>query len=227
MARQASRRTSDGRHRGLAGARAAPRDRVPVACLVVFAVVWGGLAIAPRYRADWLLENLPVFLAVPTAVLTYRRFRFSDRAYVQMTAFLLLHAIGAHYTYSEVPFGDWLRDAAGWSRNHYDRLVHFLFGALFLRPVRELAFRGREPGRGRAIVLSIAGVAALSVVYELVEWITAAVVDPAAGTAFLGTQGDPWDAQKDMSLACAGALLAALGELGVPAGAILAVAQRR
>jgi hypothetical protein len=89
----------------------------------VFLAVWGALAVAPSYRDDWLLENLPVFVALPLAVGTYRRFRFSDRAYVQATAFALLHAAGSHYTYSEVPFGWWMARAFDLSRNHYDRLV--------------------------------------------------------------------------------------------------------
>jgi putative membrane protein len=121
--------------------------------------------------------------------------------------------VGAHYTYSEVPLGAWASEALGLSRNHYDRFVHFAFGVLLLRPVRELAFPDeRDPGRLRALVLSVAGVTALSVGYEIVEWLTAAVVDPQAGTAFLGTQGDEWDAQKDMSLAAGGAVLAAAFE---------------
>jgi putative membrane protein len=173
------------------------------------------LAFRPRYPADWLLENSLAFLAVAIGIATFPRWRFSDRAYVQMTLFLTLHAVGAHYTYSEVPLGDWLRDALGWSRNHYDRLVHFAFGLLMLRPVRELAFRGREPGRHATLLLSTAAVVALSVVYELIEWLTAISVDPAAGTAFLGTQGDEWDAQKDMALAGCGALLAAGVELAL------------
>src|SRR5512147_1698093 len=80
--------------------RATPSAIVPASCLAIFLVVWTALAIAPHYRADWLLENLPTFVAVPVAVVGYRRFRFSDRAYVQATIFLLLHTIGSHYTYS-------------------------------------------------------------------------------------------------------------------------------
>jgi putative membrane protein len=172
-----------------------------------------GLAIAPRYRADWLLENLPTFVAVPVAVVGYRHFRFSTRAYVQATIFLLLHTVGSHYTYSEVPLGDWIRDLFGLSRNHYDRVVHFAFGLLMLRPVRELGFR--SPGAaGRFAVLwfSAAGVACWSLLYEVTEWLVASLADPAAGTAYLGTQGDVWDAQKDMALALCGAALAALFE---------------
>ena len=180
-------------------------------CLAVFLLAWTALAIAPRYRADWLLENLPTFLAVPLAIAGHARFRFSNLAYVEATLFAVLHTIGSHYTYSEVPFGDWLREIAGLSRNHYDRLVHFAFGLLLLRPVCELGFRGRPIGRVAAAYFGVAGVACWSLVYEVVEWVVATLADPAAGTAYLGTQGDVWDAQKDMALALAGAsIMAAL-----------------
>ncbi len=197
------------------GAAPARISRVPEVCLAIFATAWTALAIAPRYRADWLLENLPVFLAVPALVLGHRRFRFSDRACIQGTIFLLLHAIGSHYTYSEVPIDAWLGRAAGFGRNHYDRVVHFLYGVLLLRPVRELSFRGREPGCFATLALSVAAVLAGGALYEIVEWAVAAIADPEAGTAFLGTQGDEWDAQKDMALAGLGAVIAALVELVV------------
>ena len=186
---------------------------VPAGCLAVFLVVWMALAIAPRSRADWLLENLPTFVGVPIAVATYRRFRFSDRAYVQATLFVVLHTIGSHYTYSEVPLGDWMREVFALGRNHYDRVVHFAFGLLMLRPVRELGFRSRAaPGRFAVLYFSAAGVACWSLVYEIVEWLVASAVDPAAGTAFLGTQGDVWDAEKDVALALCGAVVATLVE---------------
>ncbi len=187
--------------------------RVPLACLAVFLVVWAALAIAPRDRTTWALENVPVLLGVPIAVLGFRRFRFSDRAYVQATVFLILHAVGSHYTYSEVPFGDGARTLLGLGRNHYDRLVHAAFGLLLLRPIRELGFRrGREPGELATLYFSVAGVACWSTLYEIAEWLVARVVDPAAGTAYLGTQGDPWDAEKDMACALVGALVAATVE---------------
>lgn len=214
-----------------------PRDaaipatsRVPAACLAVFTLAWLALAVAPRYRADWLLENLPVFVAVPALVAGHRRFRFSDRAYVQGTIFLLLHAIGSHYTYSEVPADAWLGRAAGFGRNHYDRVVHFLYGVLLLRPIREVSFRGREPGCFATLALCVAATLAGGAAYEIVEWLVAAVADPDAGTAFLGTQGDEWDAQKDMALAGIGAVLAALVEAVVdppPAGGDRGAAGRR
>ncbi len=188
---------------------------VPIVCLLVFAAVWTTLAIAPRFRADWWLENLPTFVAVPALLAVHRSFRFSDRAYVQGTVFLVLHTIGSHYTYSEVPIGDAVRDALGLTRNHYDRVVHFAFGLLMLRPVRELGFRrsgDRAPGVLATLYFSVAGVALWSTLYEIVEWLTAQVADPAAGTAYLGTQGDPWDAEKDMTCALVGAVLAAGAE---------------
>jgi putative membrane protein len=120
-----------------------------------------------------------------------------------------LHTIGSHYTYSEVPFGDWARDVFGLARNPYDRMVHFSFGLLMLRPLRELAIRQPHSlGRFALAYLSAASVALWSTLYEIIEWMTAAIVDPAAGTAFLGTQGDVWDAQKDTLVACTGALVA-------------------
>jgi len=187
--------------------------RVPVICLAAFMVVWVVSAIQPRYRDDWFLENQPTFLFVPLAVLTYRRFRFSDRAYIQATVFAILHTIGSHYTYSEVPLGDWIRDAFGLARNHYDRVVHFSFGLLMLRPLRELAIRQpRALGRFAVAYLSLTIVAFWSVLYEIVEWVTASIADPNAGIAYLGTQGDVWDAQKDTVMACTGALLALLAD---------------
>ena len=192
--------------------RATVSSRVPLWCLIAFAIVWSGLGIAPRYREDWVLENLPTFLGVPAAIWGFRRFRFSDRAYVQATLFLVLHTIGSHYTYSEVPAGFWARDLFGLARNHYDRFVHFAFGVLMLRPVRELGFWRGHPGRARELAFSIAGIGLCSVLYEVVEWAVASIVDPAAGTAYLGTQGDEWDAQQDMALALAGATLAAAVE---------------
>ena len=202
--------------------------RVPAACLTIFLVAWAALAIAPRYREDWVLENLPIFLGLPLAILGYRRFRFSDRSYVQAMVFLILHAIGSHYTYSEVPWASWARDLFGLARNHYDRVVHGAFGLLMLRPIRELGFRrGREPGELATLYFSVAGVAWWSVLYEIVEWLVARVVDPAAGTAFLGTQGDPWDAEKDMACALGGALIAAAVEWGLDRRAVATPRSRR
>lgn len=191
------------------GRKMSSRNRIPLVCFATFVVVWIVLAINPRYPEDWLLENLPTFVLVPLAVLSYRWFRFSNRAYIQATIFAILHTIGSHYTYSEVPVGDWVRDTFDLSRNHYDRVVHFSFGLLMMRPLRELAIR-KPAGLSRFALayLSLTVVAFWSGMYEIVEWITASLADPAAGIAYLGTQGDVWDAQKDTALACSGAIVA-------------------
>jgi putative membrane protein len=187
---------------------------VPLACLCVFVAVWIALAIAPRHRKDWLLENLLTVIAVAALSLTYRRVRFSDRAYVQGTVFLILHTIGSHYTYSEVPFGAWVSELAGASRNHYDRIVHFSFGLLMVRPIRELAFLRRSDTSHLAqTVLALSAIGGMGAAYEVLEWLTAVVVDPESGQAFLGTQGDPWDAQKDMGLALLGGMIGGVLEL--------------
>ena len=191
--------------------------RVPLACLAAFAVVFAIAAVSPRDRADWLLESGLTFLAVPLAILTYRRFPFSDRAYVQMTMFLALHTIGSHYTYSEVPIGDWVKQAFDLTRNHYDRVVHASFGLLMYLPVLEVVSRAtRGAPRLAAVLLALSCVVAVSTVYELIEWGAAVVVDPQAGVAFVGTQGDVWDAQKDTALASLGGVVAAAFELAWP-----------
>jgi putative membrane protein len=187
---------------------------IPVACLTIFIVIWTALAWSPVDRATWLLENSPTFVIVPALVLSFRRFQFSNRAYVQGLVFLVLHTIGSHYSYSLVPLGETVRSVLELSRNHYDRFVHLAFGVLLYAPTRELAFhRARAVPVFAQLALSFTAIAAFALGYELVEWGVAVLADPAAGISFLGTQGDEWDAQKDMALACSGALLAVPWEL--------------
>jgi putative membrane protein len=186
---------------------------------LAYAAAWIAAAISPLDRGDWLLENLLVFAFVPALALTYRRFAFSRASYVLIFCFLLMHAYAAHYTYSLTPLGFWLQESFGTGRNHFDRIVHFSFGLLLTYPLREIGVRvlGLRSGWGYAIPgLVMLG---LSGGYEIVEYWAARVVDPELGTAFLGTQGDDWDSQKDMRLALAGAVLslalsAAVGAAG-------------
>jgi len=186
-------------------------DRYPLVLLGLFTVLWALLAIAPWYRQDWLLENLLVFAVVPVLVLTARSLRFSNFAYTCLFAFFVLHEIGAHYTYSEVPWRDWLQavgvDGSRFAgRNHYDRLVHFCYGLLVFPAVWELFQQRAPPTRIWRYVLPLMFVMGHSVLYELIEWAAAAVFGGDLGEAYLGTQGDTWDAQKDMALATLGAL---------------------
>ncbi|MDA3932749.1 MAG: DUF2238 domain-containing protein [Gammaproteobacteria bacterium] len=169
---------------------------------------WIITALNPSYRQDWLLENLLVLVAVAILLGSYRRFRFSTASYALMTLFLTLHLIGAHYTYAETPFGFWLQDWFDLQRNHYDRLVHFAFGLLLAYPVRELLLRVTGVKQLWASWLAISVVLALSALFEAMEALAAVLVSPELGAAYLGTQGDEWDAQKDSMLAMFGAMLA-------------------
>jgi putative membrane protein len=183
------------------------RNRLLQGLAAGYAVWWGMLAIAPYNRFDWLLENLLVFVFAGLLAATYRRFPLSDLSYLLITVFLVLHAVGAHYTYSEAPVGGWMTELLGWERNHYDRVVHFLFGLLCTYPLRETVMRSCKIGGWRAGALAFAVVLALSSGYEMLEWGAAMLLSPEAGMAFLGAQGDIFDAQKDTVLAAAGALV--------------------
>jgi putative membrane protein len=178
--------------------------------LAIFAAVWIWAAIQPKYPDDWLLENVLVFLAVPAFVLTGYYFKLSNLSYTLITAFMVLHLIGSHYTYAEVPFGYTLQQWLGASRNMFDRLVHFSFGFLIAYPVREIFLRLAHVKGFWGYYLPLDVTLSFSAVYELLEWWTAEVVSPGAGLAFLGTQGDVWDAQKDVLAAGTGALAAML-----------------
>lgn len=179
---------------------------LPLILLGGYLVLWIWLAIAPFDRHDWLLENLLAVTFVGLLVATHRRFRFSNFSYVLLALFMGLHAIGAHYTYAEVPFGFWLKDVSALTRNPFDRIVHFAFGLLLVYPLRELLVRTAGVQGFWAVYLPISGTLAQSGFFEVVEAIVAQVVSPDLGTAYLGTQGDEWDAQKDMVAALLGAL---------------------
>ena len=185
-------------------------NRVLHVLILWLLVLWTITAVAPFDRRDWLLENLLVVLYVVLLGVTYRRFTFSTVSYALFTLFLSLHLIGAHYTYAETPFGFWLQEAFGLRRNHYDRIVHFGFGLLCAYPFLEIVRRAAAV-RGRwAFFLAAAMILAFSAFYEILEAVVAVLVDPELGAAYLGTQGDEWDAQKDSALAFGGAVLAML-----------------
>jgi putative membrane protein len=178
--------------------------------LACYAVFWIALAIHPLDRSDWFLENLLVFATAGVLIPTYRKFQLSNLSYALILVFLAFHAVGAHYTYAKVPAGLWLMDWLHLKRNHYDRVVHFAFGFLLLYPVRELLIRSAGAKPSWAPWLAAAALWALSSFFEILEGIIAQIVRPDLGAAYLGTQGDMWDAQKDMIAACAGAILMAL-----------------
>lgn len=188
---------------------------------VVYLLLTILLGISPHNRTDWWMEHFIIAFGLTILFATSRWFVFSKTAYLFAFAFLCLHAVGAHYTYSEVPYREWWAVLTGASlpdpdipgaRNHFDRAVHFLYGLLFTRPYREAFFFALQPRRdfwSHLVVLTF--IMATSLFYELLEWAAAVLYGGEAGMAFLGTQGDPWDAHKDMLLATIGALLGSAG----------------
>jgi putative membrane protein len=183
---------------------------------------WLWLAIDPVDRQTWVLENALVVAFVAVLALSRRAFPLSRLSYVLIFVFLLLHTVGAHYTYSLVPYDDWssrllgrsISDLFGWQRNHYDRLAHLAFGALLGYPAWELSVRLAQLRGFWSYLMPVLLVMSASLLYELIEWAAALVFGGDLGVHYLGTQGDVWDGHRDMALATVGVLLA-MGMTGV------------
>jgi putative membrane protein len=182
-------------------------NRLQQALALWYSVFWLLTGISPVDRRDWLLENFLVVVSAVILIVTYRRFPLSDVSYVLITVFMTLHSIGAHYTYAQVPLGAWVKEAFHQTRNHYDRLVHFSFGLMLAYPAREIFLRIANAKGFWAYYLPLDVTLALSAMYEIMESWFAQIIGPGLGDAWLGTQGDIWDAQKDMTAALTGAIL--------------------
>ena len=186
--------------------------------LAAYAVLWLALAIRPRDRVVWTVENLFSAAAVATLLSSYATWPLSDLSYGSLLVFLAMHAVGAHYTYVQVPYAGVLRKLSGPHadatreppRNHYDRVVHLAYGLLVTYPCLEMLERYARPAGAWGYVLAPALIMASSLVYEVLEWWAAQVLGRGQGAAYLGAQGDEWDAQKDMALATLGAIVAML-----------------
>lgn len=186
----------------------ASESRVPHALLIGYVGLFVVLAIAPFDRAVWWAENLPIVATVVALCVLYRRgIVFSNLAYVLMAALPYLHTIGGHYTFERVPF-DWVTNAFGFERNHYDRMAHFSVGFYAIGLCELLMMRRWASNRVTAALFGIFTIGTIAALYEIIEWIYAVVEGGNAGAAFLGSQGDIWDAQKDMLADTLGALTA-------------------
>jgi len=183
-------------------------SRYEVGLLVsaVAGLVWSG--VAPRDRFTWLLEVAPVLIGAPILVATRKRFPLTRLVYTLLWIHAIILMVGGKYTYAEVPFGFWIRDVFGFSRNHYDRIGHFAQGFIPAMLAREVLIR-RSPLAGSRWLpfLVVCFCLAFSALYELIEFWTALATGGAA-EAFLGTQGDVWDTQWDMQMALLGAVTA-------------------
>lgn len=169
-------------------------------------LAWIVAAIKPLDRETWLLENILVIAFAAVLLLVRQRIQLSSAAYLCLCAFLLLHIIGAHYTYAKMPLGFWAQEHFGFRRNHFDRVTHFAFGFFLSFPLCELLLRFSGAGRGWAYSLAVAIILAVSGFFELIEAVVAERVAPGEGVNWLGGQGDEWDAQNDMLAALMGAV---------------------
>ena len=182
----------------------------PLFLFLVFVIVWIILAIEPLYRPGWLVENIVIFISVPIVLLSYWKFRLSNVSYVLIFIFSILPILGAHYTYSYTPWGDWISALFDLERNHYDRVVHFLYGMLMIPVFTDLlrAYLPKQMFMRGLLLVSV--IITAGTLYEIAEFIAGITLSPEIGLAFLGFQGDIWDTQKDMVFLILGALLGLL-----------------
>ncbi len=193
-------------------------NKLPSFLLVTYLILMAVLAINPYERGTWWAENLPVMIAVALLAFTYKQFRFSNLAYVLMWAFICVHTIGGHFSFARVPF-EWGNQLLAMTsidslfpegRNNFDRLGHFLVG-VFAYPTAELAYR--KKWITNIAVAAAFGIFALGfwgALYEVIEMIYAVIAGGEQAADFLGSQGDIWDAQKDMALDILGAICATI-----------------
>lgn len=184
--------------------------RLPLLLLTVIGVlcvltVWD----PPAGRFNWLLEVGPGLAGITVMIILYRRFPFSHWVHWCVFLHMLILIYGGYYTYAETPLGNWARDYFGWARNHYDRVGHLALGVFPVFIVREVFLRVtplRSGGWFQFVLLSV--ILAIAAFWEILEWWVAVLAAPEVGVAFLGSQGDMWDAQWDMLLALVGAAVA-------------------
>jgi putative membrane protein len=192
--------------------RGIPRKTYIGALLAGFGLIAVWAAIRPIDRQAWALENALVACVLALLFLTYRKLPLSRFSYGFIFVFLCLHEIGSHYTYEKVPYdrvlGFSINGALGWERNNYDRLIHFAYGLLLAYPIREIVLRVGDLKGFWGYFLPMDVTMSTSMLFELLEWGVAVVFGGSAGAAYLGVQGDVWDAHKDMVLASLGAAIA-------------------
>lgn len=185
-----------------------PARREPLVLLVLAGLALAASGVGPKDRFTWLLEVAPVLIGAPILVATARRLPLTPLLYRLLFLHSLVLMLGGHYTYAEVPLGEWVKEAFGLARNHYDRLGHLMQGFVPAILAREVLLRRSPLAPGGWLRLAVTSIClAFSALYELIEW-AAALATGEAAAAFLGTQGDVWDTQWDMFLALCGALLA-------------------
>ena len=170
----------------------------------IYIVVWIIMAINPKYPQDWLLENVLIFIFFPFILWMDKKHNYTLLSLILLLIFASLHSLGSHYTYAEMEHFNAITHFFGFERNHFDRLVHFLFGLLAFRMLFEMIASSTNTVK-TALVFTFTMVVFISTIYEMLEWLAVVILHPELGMAFLGTQGDIWDAHKDTALAMLGA----------------------
>ncbi len=168
---------------------------------------WLSTLIGTTNFTNWIMENTLVVIFLSILIFSYKGFKFSDLTYIFIFVYLCLHIYGAKHTYALNPFGFWLKDILHLERNPYDRIVHFSFGFMLAYPMRDFFFNKMQFPNWVCWVLPVEITLSFSCLYELIEWAVADVFFPEQGADYLGSQGDIWDAQKDMFLAFVGSML--------------------
>lgn len=176
--------------------------------LAVYAILFAVLAVNPIDRTTWFAENLTVWIIIAIMMgLYWGGIRFSKLAYALMFVLIYLHTIGGHYTFALVPF-DWVSDLFGFSRNHFDRMAHFTVGFYAFAIAEWLWSKKLVANKFLLFTYPVFVIATVAMSYELIEWYYAAKSNAADAMAYLGSQGDIWDAQKDMLADTLGAIVA-------------------
>ena len=179
---------------------------LPLTLLIFYFVVFILCAIEPYDRDVWWAENIPVWIVVGAIAWLSRAHKFSNTSYILMSVFIILHTIGGHYTFERVPF-NWVSDLFGFERNHYDRVAHFSVGFYAYAIAEALTVRRLVSTRWIVSLFPVFAIVTVAGMYEIIEWQFAMSADPKAGIAVLGSQGDIWDAQKDILADTLGAIL--------------------
>ncbi len=176
----------------------------PHSLAILFSIIFIALGINPVDRAVWIVEVVPVFIIFLALVLTYGKFKFSNISYGLMILWLVWHTIGGHYTFANVPF-DFITDLFNFERNHFDRVGHFMIG-FYAYPMAEFLTRKKYTSKVIAMIFGLFFIMSIACAYEIIEWAYAVIDGGNTGLEFLGSQGDIWDAQKDMLADTLGAI---------------------
>ncbi len=186
------------------------KQKLPVILLVIYIIYFCILGINPYSRPVWFVENMAIVPIVLFLAITYSRFQFSNTSYIMMSFLIFMHTFGGHFTFERVPFA-FITNLFGFQRNHYDRIAHFTVG-FYAFPIAEYIQRKKlSNSLVLTLLFGVFTICTVALLYELFEWGYAVSADPTAGIAVLGSQGDIWDAQKDMLSDTLGAVVAAIG----------------